>query len=93
MAVGAEAGDAVGSGHLHHVGPQDEGRLGDVVFVDAGLRRHGQHLGLLLRAQDGELGVLALLRRGRRRRPAPPTLLLLLVRGVWVVPRLVGRGQ
>lgn len=61
VAVGAETGDAVGTRHLHHVGPQDEGRLGDVVFVDAGLRGHGQHLGLLLRAQHGELAVLALL--------------------------------
>lgn len=61
MPVGTETGDAVGSSHLHHVGPQDEGGLGDVVFVDAGLRRHGQDLGLLLRAQHGKLGVLALL--------------------------------
>lgn len=61
MPVGTETGDAVGAGHQHHVGPQNEGGLCDVVFVDAGLRWHGQDLGLLLRAQHGKLGVLALL--------------------------------
>ncbi|TNN78264.1 hypothetical protein EYF80_011504 [Liparis tanakae] len=88
-----KTGDAVGSAHLHNVRPEHEGGLRDVVFVDARLGGHGHHLGLFLRTQHGELGVRTVLRRGRGGRPAPPALLLLLVRGVRVVPRLVGRGQ
>lgn len=48
MAVGTETGDAVGAGQLHDVSPQHKGRLGDVVFEDAGLGGHGHDLGLLL---------------------------------------------
>lgn len=61
MPVSTETGDAVRSGHLHNISPQHEGRLSDVVFVDAGLGGHGHHLGLFLRTQHGELGILPLL--------------------------------
>lgn len=60
--VSTETGDAVRSRQLHHISPQDKRGLCDVVFVNAGLGRHGHHFGLFLRTNHGKLAVLALLR-------------------------------
>lgn len=46
MAVGAETRHTCALAHLHHVCPQDEGGLGDAVFVDAGLGGEGDDFGL-----------------------------------------------
>lgn len=92
MSVCAEAGQAHAAAHRHHVGPQYEGRLGDVVDEEAGLRGHQHDFGLLLGAHHGQVPLPAVVLGGRWRKVdqlTPPRPVGVLG-GVGVAPNLVG---
>lgn len=97
VAVGAETGHARALAHLDHVGPQDEGGLRDVVFVDARLGRQGHDFGLFLRAYHSVLDLVEVLGHGGGHRDGPALadlFSLLAIRcGVGLIPGLVGVGQ
>lgn len=67
MPVGTEAGQAHTVAHRHHVGAQHEGRLGDVVDEEDGLRGHQDDFGLPLGAHHSQMSLSAGVLGGRRR--------------------------
>ena len=97
VAVGAETSQTHAQIHLHHVRPQDERRLRDAVFVDAGLRGEGDDFGLFLRTHHGVLALVEVLRGGRGHGDGPALADLLslfaVCRDVGFKPGLVGGGQ